>query len=143
MSHVHQALVVIGLKVYPDNMKKFLFQEATVRSCTHPVDETKKFCAECGKPIFTVTKVARPEYDGDAHVFGFELIKHSSNETMASYIAAYVVESGPYHRATNRVPVEKLVELKANMYATLDETDIWDVGEFGVWVVHYDYYEED
>lgn len=99
--------VVYG-KVIP---KEVLTQRQRVRGCNHEVDESKKFCPECGKPVWIETEDFMLDSQEDNGLSYF----YSDPENQTSVIVGFRLGRTDSHRSGGSCEFFKVKSITSQM----------------------------
>lgn len=144
MGYDAYAVAVLGVRHDPGVIRSKLFRERTVRACSHEMDESKKFCPECGAPTFKTVKEPIEGYedgegDGDK-LHGYELVNRGEGyyddpEFIAYWVSGLIRARDTRTRFLGDFDQE---EVWSNMQAVLEPLGLWDPQAFGLHVFLYE-----
>lgn len=135
MSVSHEAGAVIGYRVPAE----FFFngKETAVRGCDHAIEETHKFCSECGKPAVVTL---HPDMDevrehtlSENKWKGFDVFPVANDVEPEYFIVGRGVsadEREGYHALLQSQNIENFEEIQRE----LDERGLGCYSVFGLWV---------
>ena len=148
MSTIYNGYTIIGVRL--DNLVIEKLIKTTrdcnaikKRGCSHLVNESARFCPECGKPNFVVevkkfTKYSLLKEVGitcDCVVFSTE-----EHEMFVAISKDYICQTGDINYGDGgefmRIPSpEEIAHIKECLRGKLEPYGLWDELRFGIWTV--------
>lgn len=131
MSTVYHSAVVIGCKI---SKSKVFFVEQ-IRSCDHSIDESAKFCPECGKKVLKEKKGSIEQYDPwSKTVCGLSTFFDERDDFII--IAGEFAETD-YYSEPEMLSVGAVQKASRILRRLLGPCNLWDKKEFGIYVIQW------
>lgn len=140
MGYSTEAVALVGVCVKPQDMNAALYNTRRKRTCRHCVDDAKKFCPECGKPMFEVVYEPIEGFDEEEDtLFGFKLLTRSPEmHDEYAYIAYASARADRDQSSWIDENSLDMMHARKVMKKSLEHTGLFNEDAFGLHVFLYE-----
>lgn len=126
------SIIIIGQEIQCDDLWE------NVRSCLHKIDESSKFCPECGLPVWS-KKVRNADKVRGLNVFRLHGTQRYfcgvkfQLEDKPSVFSSRARQMRVTDQGQNIPAIPDIPKIKEELKAKLEKANLWDEDKFGIW----------
>lgn len=149
MSHSspNYAVGVVGIRHPPGVIRDKLYVEAHVRGCSHPIENTTKFCPECGAAAYENAQCPIDAYSVENNrLFNYTLVHrgagfYANPEYIAHWCSGLIPSGESGFLPMCRLREMDFFHIKNTMQTRLEPLNLFNKDTFGLHVFLYESYD--